>query len=671
MPPKLLKRPAPAKPQAKPQAKTKQKGKGKVQAVAEAPKTVQDLVLSQQHSLELVKIGVNAAISHFVFYRQFFPSNCYKTRIYDASDADPTYETFMSGTNIPRNFNLMEAGDGILSFNTIVRGSGNPGAEKLLDWLEFGVGNAVNDKCLAKFQLSVYRKEVVPEQLVEAFTINFTYKDIGSNPHVQISASTSNEGGKIINLGKAQEGLGELIRQVMNCSQHIKGESSGRKVSMQLLYNDNARPKNEYRGFRAASSSQLLPDNCGLLMGKMNNGLNGLEVKYYNAPAIDSHHLKAKASSSAKVPDRNRFAMVGGLKLTTPKAIIDDDSQLSLRYTQSSQSDGTQQSTIRWINEIGHTRGSDDMDTQLVSNHASQPTTFGKHTKFSEPEELDDMDIEEESEEEEEAVRCECTNFDDRENLIQCEKCRNFCHSQCYGYSKGSVGANFECYECLLAESEQDILFEKMYPLCTRRRMVYYLKNNGFNDMEGLCQYMSKATPANVRTALITVLDLTQKETQALVETLKTEGIIKKCSESSKEPFQFSNLKRLLAELFDPSKHISHTKLFVAAASKVNLPRKSQVQVQAQLTPVARRLGPSDGPTRGGLRSEGSSTQTPSSWRSLHNETLRRSPRVPAQSTPQQSNKRAGDKIPENASKKRRAALAATSPFSLRSNSLH
>ncbi|CAD6443754.1 8a0bd361-dd55-4e7e-89be-f80cc03f473c [Sclerotinia trifoliorum] len=655
MPPKLLKRPISAKQQTKPQPKTKQKGKGKVLTVLEAPKTAQDLLLNQKQSLELVKIGVNAAISHFVFYRRFFPSNCYKTRIYNASDANPTYEIFMSGTNIPKNLNLMEAGDDILSFNTIVRGSGNQGAEKLLDWLEFGVSNAIDDKCLAKLQLSVYREEVVLEQLVEAFTINFTYKDIGNNTHVQISASTSNEAGQIINLGKAQEGLRELVRQVMNCSRDIKGKSSGRKVSMQLLYNDNPRPKNEYRGFRAASSSQILPDNCGLFIGEMNNGFNGLELKYYDAPAIDSH-LKANSSRRAKeTPGRNRFAMIRSPKPTTPEAII-DDSQSSSRHTQFSQSHGSQESTVRWINQIGRTRGSDDMDTQLLSNHASQSTTFGKHITFPEPKELDYMDIEEEEEEEGEAVRCECTNYDDRENLIQCEKCRNFCHSQCYGYSKGSVVANFECYECLLAESEQDILFEKMYPLCTRRRMVYYLKNNGFNDMEGLCQYMN----------------LNYKETHALVEALKTEGIIKKCSDYSKEPFQFSNLKRLLGELFDPSKHISHTKLFVsAAASKVNLSQKSQDQVQAQLTPLARRLVPSDGPTRGGLRSEGSSTQTPSSWRSLHNETLRRSPRVPAQSTPQQSNKRAGDEISENAAKKRRAALDATSPFSVRSNSLH
>lgn len=58
MPPKLLTRPA----HAKPQAKLKLKGKGKAKAVVEAPKTIQDIVLSQQQSFELVKIGVNAAV---------------------------------------------------------------------------------------------------------------------------------------------------------------------------------------------------------------------------------------------------------------------------------------------------------------------------------------------------------------------------------------------------------------------------------------------------------------------------------------------------------------------------------------------------------------------------------------------------------------------------------
>ena len=78
---------------------------------------------------------------------------------------------------------------------------------------------------MAKFQLSVYRKEVVPEQLVEAFTINFTYKDVEKNPYVQISASLSNDNGVTINLGLAQEGLRDLIRQVMNSSRNVQGQS--------------------------------------------------------------------------------------------------------------------------------------------------------------------------------------------------------------------------------------------------------------------------------------------------------------------------------------------------------------------------------------------------------------------------------------------------------------
>lgn len=144
---------------------------------------------------------------------------------------------------------------------------------------------------------------------------------------------------------------------------------------------------------------------------------------------------------------------------------------------------------------------------------------------------------------------------------IKCCNCGNYCHSQCYGYSKGTVGANFECYECLLAESEPSILFEKIYPLCTRRRMVYYLEKHGFRDTEGLCQYMSESISLKFCTALTVVLDLNQDDTQNLIDTLRTEGIVKKCSGLSKEPFRFADLDKLHAELFDPSTHIGHTKL--------------------------------------------------------------------------------------------------------------
>ncbi|KAM0174149.1 hypothetical protein ACHAPF_006297 [Botrytis cinerea] len=602
----------PVKPQVEPQTKTKQKvkgkGKGKAKATAEAPKTVQELVLSQNQSFELVKIGVNAAVSQFVFGRKLFPSNCYKTRIYDAYDPDLTYETFINGTNIPKNFNLNEAGDEIVSFNSVVRGTGNPGAEKLLDWLEFGVADAVSDKCLAKFQLSVYRKEVVPEQLVEAFTINFTYKDVEKNPYVQISASLSNDNGVTINLGLAQEGLRDLIRQVMNSSRNVQGQSAGRKVSMQLLYNENTRPKHEYRGFRAASSSQILPDGCGILMGQTSNGIHGLEIKYYDAPVIDTHFSKATALSDAKVTsNRKHFATVTRLKSTTPLAnmVIDDNSQSSLQHSQLSQSVDTHQSTVQWINQIGHAKGSDDTDTQPIP--AYQSTTFGGHAASVGPEELSNTVIEEASEAVEEEVECECQNHDDRENL------------------------------------------------------------NSFNDMEGLCQYMNRNL----------------KDTQALFRSLETEGFIKKCSKSSKEPFRFCDRKKLQTELFDPSKHISHTKpvgnpssqpmkrsnppQFATAAPKTDLTGKSLDQTQ--LTPVGRRLRRPEGSIRSGLRSEGSSTQTPSSWRSLNNETSGRSPRVPAQTTPQQPNKRAGGEVPDSARKRMRSALVATSPFSLRSNS--
>jgi hypothetical protein len=44
---------------------------------------------------------------------------------------------FMKGSNVPANFNPNNASRDIISFNSVVRGSGHPGVEKLLDWLVF------------------------------------------------------------------------------------------------------------------------------------------------------------------------------------------------------------------------------------------------------------------------------------------------------------------------------------------------------------------------------------------------------------------------------------------------------------------------------------------------------------------------------------------------------
>ncbi|PQE15669.1 Meiosis-specific HOP1 protein [Rutstroemia sp. NJR-2017a BBW] len=295
MGPRLLMRPAKGRPQLqpattavpKPVPKPAPKPKGKAVAAVESAKPIQDVLLTQQHSFELVKIGINVA---------FFPSNVYQTRVYDASIKGSSYEMFMKGSNVPANFNPNNASRDIISFNSVVRGSGHPGVEKLLDWLEFGVAAAVKDKCLAKLQLTLYHKEVTPEHLLEAFTMSFTYSENATGIHV--ATSTSSRPSKSIELGKAQEGLRDLIVQVMNNTQHIGYRSSqytihlpllttsrltndaaGHKVSMQLVYNQNEPPNSEYRGFCAGGTSLLIPDKSGSLIGNLDTGIH----KYGNA----------------------------------------------------------------------------------------------------------------------------------------------------------------------------------------------------------------------------------------------------------------------------------------------------------------------------------------------------------------------------------------------------
>lgn len=134
---------------------------------------------------------------------------------------------------------------------------------------------------------------------------------------------------------------------------------AGRKLSMQLLHNQNAPPKQEYRGFCAASISQILPEDCGLSMGKMTNNFHGyanaiireirartdiyrLAIKYHSAPVMDRPLHRGRAFS----------AMIRSLNPTAPEAVICDNSQSSLRPSQAPHGDGTQQNTMQWLNNI-------------------------------------------------------------------------------------------------------------------------------------------------------------------------------------------------------------------------------------------------------------------------------------------------------------------------------
>lgn len=70
MGPRLLMRPAKGRPQpqpavrtvSKPVSKPAAKLKGKAVAAVESAKPIQDVLLTQQHSFELVKIGINVAV---------------------------------------------------------------------------------------------------------------------------------------------------------------------------------------------------------------------------------------------------------------------------------------------------------------------------------------------------------------------------------------------------------------------------------------------------------------------------------------------------------------------------------------------------------------------------------------------------------------------------------
>ncbi|KAM3083758.1 hypothetical protein ACMFMG_002128 [Clarireedia jacksonii] len=517
---------------------------------------------------------------------------------------------FMKGCNVPTNFNHNNASRDIISFNSVVRGSGHPGVEKLLDWLEFGVAAAVKDKCLAKLQLSLYHKEVAPEHLLEAFTMSFTYNENTTGIH--IATSTSSRPSNKIELGQAQEGLRDLIVQVMNNTQHIGCRSTGHKVSMQLVYNQNEPPKSEYRGFCAGGTSLLIPDKSGSLIGNLDTGIHKLSMAYYNAQRSASYIRDIDDATS----ELGRYLPSMGHTRASSMATT---------------SEGTQQTTIQWLNRISRRRDSGCMDTQSVRE--SGPLVPGSGAPAS-SNDLEDGEI-----------VCECRNNADEENLIQCMNCRDFSHSQCYGYRVGGKEpsiTNFLCYNCICEEDIPNIA-QQIYPIVIRRRAIYYLEKYGF-DFVGLSDYM----------------DLMMEQTMELVDSLVSEGIIMKDSKSSQVEFCFVDIEKMRLEYFDPTKHITPSQLIASTAPYEERISSSQTlasenQEPLESTPRIQRFSQPHNMLQSTQSFDDDRTMTPSSQRS-------------SSMGLSGTRKRLGNDVPPNASKKRCCReLLATSPFSVRS----
>ncbi|PWN23194.1 hypothetical protein BCV69DRAFT_297142 [Microstroma glucosiphilum] len=107
--------------------------------------------LTQQESLQTVKDLIEISIGSFTYLRDIFPEDCYKNHICKSANPKSNVTT-----------------------KKLARGS-FAAVDKLLDYLELGVYDALEKRYLSSLILAIHLDKEQPGNVVETYTFNFSY----------------------------------------------------------------------------------------------------------------------------------------------------------------------------------------------------------------------------------------------------------------------------------------------------------------------------------------------------------------------------------------------------------------------------------------------------------------------------------------------------------------
>lgn len=133
-------------------------------------------------------------------------------------------------------------------------------ADRLLDYLEHGIFDAIEKQYLRSLIFAIYLDDQDPNNIVEAYTFNFKYQSApGSDTPVPIMSlgedllnlslnghkglddpvNEATRSGKLHTLGDVQKSIKSLIKMLITCTTNMSQLPKQRFVKFKLLYNSN------------------------------------------------------------------------------------------------------------------------------------------------------------------------------------------------------------------------------------------------------------------------------------------------------------------------------------------------------------------------------------------------------------------------------------------------
>ncbi|KAF4628571.1 hypothetical protein G7Y89_g9580 [Cudoniella acicularis] len=508
----------------KPSARTKRKTQApqhqhQDQTAQQVQKPTTDIQITQQHSLQLVRIAVTVTISTISLVRRqiFGPDFQHNFRRLDPADPKITYDNFVAPDGKSKQCDHPYTKGLILS--PVIKRGQNRAADKLLDWLEYGARDALERGYLQKLQFAIHEGPPSPDNVMESYIMEFEYQDgkVSSRLSTMERRLGQDENGETVHMVQGRvyqlvQGMHILIQNLQLCGQYPKTLPKNSRMMMYFEFNESCPVDYQPKGF--------CPSDNGISIS------NFIESRPLANQQVDTGFHKSSWQHQSYVSNPQSLATTGQVEELDLEA-SPDTASLGRRnshehlYSQSGVTEPNTQNenNMAMLAQIGVSRSpnGETQDTQIINSntpntprrhltailknrleengsrrHFSTPTEDDAHgvCRPLQEKEISDFDLDEPADTGSK-VSCECEVSSDESNLVRCPECGNFQHLQCYGYVDSMErSANPNCYTCLLLKGEETLHLE-MKVLCLQRRLLHYLRDEHTpNTIDAIAQHI-------------------------------------------------------------------------------------------------------------------------------------------------------------------------------------
>ncbi|KAF7311256.1 HORMA domain-containing protein [Mycena kentingensis (nom. inval.)] len=266
----------------------------------QAQSTRNELATTSAQSLVAIQTLLRASLGCITFLRDLLPSDNFTDSHFTSSD-----DSFLSSQSTDANRSIDSSSGSNKSVNgfkimTMTRGYTHE-ADRILNYLEYGIFDALQKRYLRSFIFAIYLNEKDPTNIVEAYTFNFHYYQIpGTNEVIPVMSVGENKrqagrdpvsiaarSGKAPTLKDVKKSVKTLLKTLIHSTTQMDVLPKRRYAAFKLFYTDETPHDYEPPHFQAGDAqrdkwyfmthdAEEVPDNWK--MGKVDTGHHSVNV---------------------------------------------------------------------------------------------------------------------------------------------------------------------------------------------------------------------------------------------------------------------------------------------------------------------------------------------------------------------------------------------------------